>query len=222
MAAESNTSEHALSLIKAGIAGVPVVGGPIASLIGDYVPTATQRSIDRAIELLSERLRKLEGRLDVEAVDKDEFAELFKSSYLSIVRSHNESKLRGATAILANLLLEEGDAEKLTYTELDHFARCVETLSGGAVEVLGAVVREARSEGRADGDEAAFRVNFSQINDQFNHLSPHLLMGLVGELDAANLLHRGNTPTIRTTNYANYPIELTPLGKRFARFVLES
>lgn len=222
MSEEGNKSDHALSVIKAAIAAVPMVGGPIASLIGDYVPTATQRSIERAFEFLSARLTELEGRLDVAAVDKDEFAELFKSSYLSIIRSHNDGKLKAATAILANLLLKEGDPDKLSYTELDHFSRCVESLSSGAVQVLGAVAREASSGGHSASNELVFRMNFGELNDQFNDLSPHLLMGLVGELDAANLLHRGNTPTIRTTNYANYPIELTPLGERFMQFILGS
>ena len=63
-------SEHALVLIKAGISAVPVVGGAVASLIGDYVPTATQKSIERAIVLLRNRLTELEDRLDVECSEQ--------------------------------------------------------------------------------------------------------------------------------------------------------
>jgi hypothetical protein len=213
-------SEHALALLKAGISAVPYVGGPVASLIADYVPTATQKSIDLAMSLLRDRLTELESRLDVEAVNKDEFAELFKSCYLSIVRTHRESKLKAATSILVNLLLKEGDPEKLSYTELDHFSRCTENLSSGAVEVLGAVMSAANKGAHYDPLADSFRMNFSDLNAKFANLSPFLLMGLVGELDAANLLHRGNTPAIATTNYGNYPVELTPLGARFAHFLL--
>ena len=44
----------------------------------------SQKSIDRALEFLRSRLEELDDRIDVEAVDKDDFAELFKSCYLSI------------------------------------------------------------------------------------------------------------------------------------------
>ena len=216
---KKNKSDHALALIKAGLSGIPVVGGSIASLVGDYIPSATQKSIDRALEFLRSRLEQLDDRIDVEAVDKDDFAELFKSCYLSIVRSQREEKLRAATAILANLLLREGDPDKCSYTELDHFSRCVETLSSGAVEVLGIFARDP--EPRLDRTMGSYRLKFGQFQALFPQYSADLLMGLIAELDRANLLHRGSTPTIETPNYENIPVRITPLGTRFARFLLE-
>ncbi len=220
MPPKKNNSDHALAVIKAGLSAVPGVGGPLASLLGDYVPTHTERSIEKAIELLGKRLEELEQRIDLEALNKDDLAELFKSCYLSIVRTHRESKLKAATSILANLLLREGDPEKLSYTELDHFARCVETLSSGAVEVLGEVVCAADSAGCADLDTKPYGMNFFVLSDRFPEHSPHLLMGLVAELDSANLLHRGDVPSIQTPDYGNYPLNLTPLGMQFAQFLL--
>ncbi|MCY3829855.1 MAG: hypothetical protein OXF89_12030 [Rhodospirillaceae bacterium] len=214
-------SEHALAAIKAGLSLVPGVGGALASLVSDYIPTATEKSRARATELLRKRLNELGERIDVEAVDKDEFAELFKSCYLSIVRSHRDEKLRAATAILANLLLREGDPDKLTYTELDHLSRCVETLSSGAVEVLATVVQEASLERRQKAAAKLLRMNFGDIHKRLPQHSPELLLGLVAELDGANLLHRGNTPMIELGHYENYPVTLTPLGLRFARFLLQ-
>ena len=92
---KKNKSDHTLALVKAGLSAVPVVGGSIASLVGDYIPTATQKSTDRALELLQNRLEELAERIDVKAVNRDDFAELFKSCYLTIVRSHRDEKLRG-------------------------------------------------------------------------------------------------------------------------------
>jgi hypothetical protein len=68
---------------EAGLNAVPVVGGPLASLVSDYVPTSTQRNVEKTVELLGEMLSSLEGRIDVELVDKEEFSELFKSCYSS-------------------------------------------------------------------------------------------------------------------------------------------
>lgn len=199
----------------------------MASLVGDYIPTATQKSMERALEFLRIRLEELGDRIDIETVNRDDFAELFKSCYLAIVRSHRDNRLKAATGILANLLLRENDPEKLTYTELDHYARCVETLSSGAVEVIGKVVRIAHSrarlteESRLDWTIESFRINFSELQSEFPLYSPDLLMGLVAELDKANLLNRTGVPSIETADYGNHPIKLTPLGTKFCRFLLE-
>lgn len=187
----------------------------MASLVGDYIPTATQKSMERALEFLRIRLEELGDRIDIEAVNRDDFAELFKSCYLAIVRSHRDNKLKAATGILANLFLRENDPEKLTYTELDHYARCVETLSSGAVEVIGKVVRIAHSrarlteESRLDWTIESLRINFSELQSEFPLYSPDLLMGLVAELDKADLLYRIGVPSIETANYGNHPINST-------------
>ena len=73
-------ADHALIAIKGALNLVPVVGGVLSSLIGDYVPLSTQRSIEKATLLLRNRLEKLQDRIDIEAVNKDEFADLLKSS----------------------------------------------------------------------------------------------------------------------------------------------
>jgi len=221
MKSSKTNSEHALAIFKAGVSAVPIVGGSIASLIGDYIPSATEKSITQAIKLLEERLTELEERLDPSNVNKDQFAELFKTSYLAIVRSHNEIKIHAAVNLVTNILLKEGDKEKLTYTELDHFARCVENLSCGAIEVLSVSVRMAKKEKKVVLESSGYRMDFSRIKKEFPDFSPSLLMGLIGELDSANLLHRKGTPTIAAGAYDNYPIELTPLGVRFTNYILK-
>jgi hypothetical protein len=206
-------ADHALAVFKAALNAVPPIGGPIASLIGDYVPTATERSIQRASELLRERLEALGDRIDVETVNKDEFAELFKSCYYTILRTHQESKLRAATGLIANILLKPADPDKLSYTELDHFTRCLEALSIGAIEVLGHACSLA-----PQGHRSTF--NFDTLQQRMPETFPELLMGLVGELNALNLVHLPGVPSIRTDNYGNYTVTLTALGLRFATHLL--
>ncbi len=204
----------ALSSIKAALSGVPVLGGPLASLLGDALQAHTDRAQSRALELLGARLDGLQERVDLGAVDRDELAELFKSCYLVIVRTHHEVKLRAATSLLANLLLRVDDPERLSYTELDHFARCIDGLSIGAIEALGRAFDMARSQVRSPHN-GPFRFNFEDLTRGMPDQSPDLLMGLVGELSTMNLLHLAGVPSVRTTEYGNYPLELTPLGIRF-------
>jgi hypothetical protein len=208
--------DHALAVVKAGLNLIPVVGGAIASLVGDYVPSSTQRAIERAIELLGGKLDALGGRIDVEAVNKDDFSELFKSCYLVIVRSNREEKLHAAAAMLANMLLRPGDPNKSSYEELDHLIRCIDALSIGAISVLGAAHRIASTAGQ--GTQGHFQ--FDQLRNSFMQFDASLLMSLVSELRALNLL-RVQEGAIRMPDHGEILLELTPIGVRLVERFIE-
>jgi hypothetical protein len=213
--------DHILAVVKAGLSAMPKVGGPIASLIGDYIPTATQRSIKESIEMLKKQLASLESRLDVDAVNKDEFAELFKSCYFCIIRTHQEEKLRAATALISNILLKDCDPDKLSYTELDHYARCIDALSIGAIQTLGHAYNLMQLTGRQSQTWPPHRFNFGDLRRKMGEIEPDLLMGLVAELNNYNLLHLCGDPSVRTQFFDNSPIEFTSLGKKFVERLLK-
>jgi len=208
--------DHVLAIVKAGISAVPLVGGPIASLITDYVPTATQRSIERTMELFADKLKTLSQRIDVTLVDKDEFTELFKSCYLIVVRTQREEKLHAAANLLANLLLRSGDPAKASYEEIDHLVRCLDALSIGAILVLGAARQIATTGPSANMGN----FSFPQLAAAFPHFEPSFLMSLVAELRALNLL-RVQEGGIRTPDHLEVLLELTPVGKRFVERFIE-
>ena len=218
---KKTSGEHVLAVAKAALNAVPVVGGPVASLIEDYIPTATQLTIEKMLNDVSARLQALGDRIDLSAVDRDEFAELFKSTYLVVVRTHQEAKLKAAANLIVNILLRPGDPEKLSYTELDHYVRCLDQLSVGAIQVLAHAVALAEKNESGRLAESSVRITFEDIQTKAAAASPSLLMGLVGELDGHNLIHRAGVPSIRTPDYGNYSLEVTPLGARFAKRLLE-
>lgn len=214
---KKSVEDHALAVVKAGLNAVPMVGGVLGSLISDYVPTSTQRAIEKTVALLAEQLMALQGRIDVELVDKEEFSELFKSCYLVAVRSHREEKLRAAAALLANLLLRPGDPSKASYEELDHLARCVEALSVGAISVLGAAHRMTSSD-RSSGREETFL--FPQLSVAFRQFDASMLMSLVRELQSLNLI-RVQEGGIRIPDHGEVRLEMTPLGHRLIERFIE-
>lgn len=199
--------------IKAILGAIPLVGGSLASLV-ELVPTATQRDTEKALGFFSEKVRELESRIDVNAVNKDDFSELLKSCLIVMGRTYREKKLHAAANILANLLLRPGDPAKSSYEELDHLVRCVDTLSIGAITVLGAARRLATLPGTQG------RINFDQLHPQFTQMDASLLLSLASELNALNLLHI-TEPPIKTPDYGNYALELTPIGKRFVEQFIE-
>jgi hypothetical protein len=211
-----SAKDHALAIIKAGINLVPIVGGPIASLIGDYVPTSTQAAIEHSTELLAQKLDTLKDRIDVEALNKDDFSELFKSCYLVITRTNREEKLQAAAAILANLLLRPDDPKKSSYEELDHLIRCIDALSIGAIAVLGAARTTAATSGQ--GTQRSFQ--FGQLRTSFQEFEPSLLMSLVSELRALNLV-RIQEGGIRMPDYGDLLVEVTPIGLRLVEQFIE-
>ncbi len=205
--------DHALATVKAGIAAVPIVGGPIASLIGDYIPTSTQKRTEEIIKLLAERLQELGNRLDADAVNKEEFSELFKSCYLIAVRSHKTERLKIAANLIANILLKPGDTEKMQYEELDHFAKCAESLSIGALHVLGIAYRVASGQRNKS-------VRLAHLALQTNGWGEPLVEGLTAELAGWNLLNNSRQGSATHNGYADYPIRLTTLGERFVEHLL--
>jgi hypothetical protein len=217
---EKTPRDHALAFFKAGLSLVPFVGGAIASLIGDYIPEATDKARRRALDLLIDRLMKLEGRIDTEAINKDEFSELFKSCYLVIVSTHNDTKLRAAARILTSVLLKKGDAERLSYTELDHYVRCLDALSQGAIRVLGTAYARAKSHGVENLDDKSFPLTLGQLCQDMEELNPFLVRSLVSELNSWNLLSLSGTAAVRMHFDANQTVELTPIGFRFVSHVL--
>jgi len=168
------------------------------------------------MELLGETLKTLEGRIDVDAVNKEDFSELFKSCYLIVVRSQREEKLRAAANLLANLLLKTSDPAKVSYEELDHLVRCLDALSIGAISVLGAARAIAIS--APMGGQGHF--HFDQLRDAFPSYDVSLTMSLVSELRGLNLLHVQEAG-IKMPDYGNYLLDLTPIGLRFVERFIE-
>ena len=161
-------------------------------------------------------MENLENRIDVEAVNKDEFSELFKSCYLTIIRTTQESKLRAASAILANLLLRHDDPDKLSYTELDHLVRCVDSLSSGAIHAIGVIYKLSQNRSGL--------LKLGEIRTRMDNIEPSLLMGLVSELHMMHFIDLPaltlTTPLFGLEDYESRSFGFTPLGTRFVERLL--
>jgi hypothetical protein len=189
-------------------------------LISDYVPTSTQRRIDESLVILNDRLQLLETRIDPGMVNEEEFSEIFKSSYMTLIRTYKEEKINAAISLIVNALLVPGDPDKLPFSELDHFSRAVDSLSLGALHVLAHAYRIACRDRTPDLSTGSRSITFEQLHREMQDTEPSFLMALVGELNSWNLLHLLGTPSVRTPAYGNYPIELPPVGVRFVEKIM--
>lgn len=133
-------------------------------------------------------------------------------------RSHNPAKLDAAARLMANALLRDGDAELIEHAERQLFLNALESLSDAAITLI---VKAQNSLSHPDTLKLKtnlVRADFSDLKRSLP-LEDSLLMGVVGELDRFNLLHKIGSPGVRTGLYDNYPIHITPLAARFVRFL---
>lgn len=214
----------ALIPFKAALNMVPIVSGSLASLINDCMAHFQQESMKKAADFLKQKVAEIENRIDPEAVNKDDFAELFGKYTALAATTGREDKLRAASNILANALLPRGDPNKSPFDELDHLMHCVGALSSGAIALLGASIQiadqaKARREPRPNNRSAA-RFRFDEIRQKLPDLPPDLTQGLAAELRSLNLLHI-TEGAIAAPDLGHYSIGVTPLGFRFGERFIE-
>jgi hypothetical protein len=215
-----NKKEVAWELCKATFSQL-VPGGPYLTGLMDYaLNTHTKEAFESLLDQMKKQIDDLKDKVEVESLNKDEFSELFKSCILITARTHQEKKIKAASALLVNFLLKDGEPEKLNYTEVDHFIRCVEKLSMGAIQVLGVAFELASRHEPENIEERLSRMNFGDLHQKMD-LEDHLLMGLLSELNSFNFIHLLGTPAIGEKNYINYPVQLTPIGARFVKRLLK-
>jgi hypothetical protein len=218
------TIQESLIVIAKGVAASTGLGSAIVTAVNEY----HQKALEEAVRLLSERVTQLGERISVERVHTHEFVDLFKNWCIIVQRTQHTEKLQAAGNILSNALLKEGDPEKLPYTELDHFTRCIETLSIGAIHVLrGAfdLAKLQRSGRKPDALQTTnAKLTVGELAGYLPSMDSNLLMGLIGELDAMHLLHSRGIPSVRFEDerqYHIYGVETTPLGFRFIEHILD-
>jgi hypothetical protein len=209
--------DHALALIKAALNLVPYAGGSLASLIGDYVPTSQQKALETATGLFREKLEELQDRVQCEAVNREDFADLFAKFQALAAKTNREVKLRAAANILANSLLPPSDPKRSPYDELDHLMHCADALSSGAVALLGASIQIKKPRHAGGGDAPLY---FSELRHKLPRCDTDLILGLAAELRSLNLFHI-TEGSIAGPSYEHCAFRVTPLGSRFAERFIE-
>jgi hypothetical protein len=167
--------------------------------------------------MMTAKIADIEGRIKIDAISKDEFAELYNKFRAAAARTNREEKLRTAANIVANALLPANDPQRSPFDELDHLMHCVDTLSSGAIAVLGASI-QARTPRHASRGDTPF--NFSALRQKLPDHDPDLLFSLASELRGLNLLHI-TEGVIQSSNYEAYQFRVTPMGSRFAERFIE-
>lgn len=106
----SKARDHIANLIKAAFNLVPVFGGPISSLIDDYIPETRQKRIEEFSVALAEEMERLSHRIDESRINTEEFTFLFVRVYENVSKQYQTEKLIAYRNILVNSLIVDIDA----------------------------------------------------------------------------------------------------------------
>jgi len=94
--------DHVVNVIKATVSGIPVVGGPVASLMSDYIPNSRVERLEQFAKDLADDMTRVHDKLNVDYVRTDEYAFLVTRVFEDVARDYQEDKLRAYRNILVN------------------------------------------------------------------------------------------------------------------------
>lgn len=211
--------DHVANIVKAALNAVPVVGGPIASLIDDYIPESRQKRVEKFSQDLADELSRVQESLDEGYVKTEEFAYLFTRVYQNVVRDYQQEKLDAYRNILVNSLRVD-----LAASVQERFLTLVEQLSPLHLRVLSAFISDEHN-----SNVFAQNPNRSSmsIGETLRILLPELPEGEVvrcvfdlDQMGITNRVHGLLTGTMTEFGARQLEGRLTAFGREFVDFVL--
>lgn len=116
----TSAQDHAVAIGLAVLSAVPVAGGPLATLISEYVPRQKQRRLVTFIEDLGHRIEAERERVDQEFVKTDEFQTMVEDVLDRVQQRRNEEKFSYWADLLAGVASRDrpprADRERLVET----------------------------------------------------------------------------------------------------------
>lgn len=100
--AKSEIRDHGKNVILAAISAIPVAGGPLSSLLSEYLPNWKMERILKFIEELRLEMQKFQDQINEEYVRSEDFAILFEETFLRVLRTNSTVKIAAYKAILVN------------------------------------------------------------------------------------------------------------------------
>jgi len=98
--------DHTLAILKAAVSAIPVAGGPVASLLSDYLPNEVEHRKTRLLTQLDKDLKILEGKYNAETLTRAEFLTIFFKSFKKAMETHREEIIDAYRAIILNSLID--------------------------------------------------------------------------------------------------------------------
>lgn len=148
--------DHSLSVIKAAVNAIPVAGGPIGSLLSDYLPSTVEKRKTEFLINLGKDLESVEERLQNDFVSKDYFLSTFMQAFRRAIENHQDEKVTAFRAIIVNSAIDQSPKED----EIASFISITDRLTALHIKLLKILADPQKA---VDANEQA-KIRFESIS----------------------------------------------------------
>ena len=103
--------DHTLSVVKAAVNAIPYAGGPLGSLLSDYLPNSVEKRKTEFLEKLGRDLEAVQDRIQNDVVSREYFISTFMQSFRRALENHQEEKVSAFRAIVVNTAIDQNPKE---------------------------------------------------------------------------------------------------------------
>ena len=203
-------SDVFFALVEGGAQLEPTAAAASA-FVGSLVQSHINRQLEETQRVFREQLTQFQRRVDEDFVKEHELeiSEIAHYCVVTAARTVYEEKKRAAANILWNACFKPSDPDKVALNELDHFGRCLESLSLDAIHVLREAVRIKNPH----------EVTESRISRSLG-IPEDLTVGLLRQLEACDFVLMSFSSATYNGQHS-LTIRLRPLAQKFVSYVLD-
>lgn len=210
--------ETILNIFKATLSSVPL-GGGVASLLTDYIPSRRFRRVEAFARAVAEDLERVNAKVDEQRLQTDEFVFIFERAFKGAAEHYQQEKLDAFRGVLVNAAI----SQDLAQDEKEYFLSLVTTLSVLHLRILQFLTEPRAFLAVLGIDEHQLRGGFAQM---FKTVMPQtnqdVLRSAFSELYQLGLIDTDKS--IFSTMTSNQGLALlvnrvTPFGKAFIEFL---
>lgn len=169
--------DHALSVVKAAANAIPYVGGPLGSLLSDYLPNSVEKRKTEFIGKLGQELESVQDRLQNDVISKEYFISIFMQSFRRAIESSQEEKVGAFRAIIVNTAIDQAPRED----EIFAFVNITDRLTPLHIKLLKILANPEQAIENNETAKSGFEnVSMGGINTLFELLLSEYPIDLVG------------------------------------------
>lgn len=207
---ETPARDHALVVSMAGLQAVPVVGGVIATFIGEYVPRAKQQRLVGFVQDLGRAFEDERERIDAEFVKTRDFARMVEDVLDRVQTVRNEEKVGYWASLLAGIAATDRPGP----TDRERMIQTLDDLRPEHLRLLHVI---------ATTSEARPGLYMGGVSDTLSWKMPDVsndeARRLWSELASTGVVQDYPSGTMTREGAGNLTVRLTPYGREFVRLL---
>lgn len=221
--ATSEIRDHGRNVILAAISAIPVAGGPLSTLLAEYLPNWKQERVLKFIADLKLEMQMVQDKINEEYVRSEDFALLFEETFLQVLRTNSDLKLNAYKAILVNACTNTSIKEM----EKEYFLNLVNSLQEIHILILSLFWNKEKF-GEVYNSSSPANMHMGGIMEVVkSYMAPlnideGLIRSAIRDLDNMGILagvYQSLGTTMTASGALNLSGRISPFGRKFIGFI---